>query len=218
MAKKNLIVFDIDGTLTDTVAIHQNAFRKSLQSIGIPEFSNSFGTFKHHTDSHIVKTIYESTFHQNCDKTIIEEFEEYLYKEIVQHRIEEIKGAKKVVEELETNTDFGVCFATGSLYKPAVLKLERIGINFNSLQIVASNELEEREQIVNKAIEKSKAYYKTEHFDRIISFGDGLWDLITAHNLAIDFVGIGQTNIDTLKNKGMKKHYPDFEHFQLSAL
>lgn len=42
MTKNNFIVFDIDDTLTDTVAIHQNAFRKSLQAMRIPVFLDSF--------------------------------------------------------------------------------------------------------------------------------------------------------------------------------
>jgi beta-phosphoglucomutase-like phosphatase (HAD superfamily) len=55
--KKNLIVFDIDGTLADSVNIHQEAFKQSLNLIGVKEFNDKFGAYLHHTDSHIAKVI-----------------------------------------------------------------------------------------------------------------------------------------------------------------
>lgn len=208
--KKNLIVFDIDGTLTDTVQIHHNAFRKALQFIGIKDFNNHFDSYKHHTDSHIAKTIYEASMNRLFDKSICKQFENYLYESIVNDRITEIRGSQNMVSYLENETEFGVCYATGSLYLPAKLKLERIGINFNSLQLVASNDIEEREKIVSTAIKNAQKHYRVRKFDRIISFGDGLWDLRTANNLSLEFVGIGNVNKEILQENGAKNHYPDF--------
>lgn len=218
MKKRNLIVFDIDGTLTDTVEIHQNAFKKSLQFIGVKKFNDSFGTYKHHTDAHIARVIFESAINQIFEKAIIDNFEEYLFKQISQNEIREISGSRQIIKEIKTKTDFGVCYATGSLLKPAKLKLERIGIDFEPIQLVASNEIEERERILEKAIQNAQEYYKTEKFDRIISFGDGLWDLKAAENLSLEFVGIGNRNKEILKENGMKKHYSDFHELKLTEL
>lgn len=215
MIKKDLLVFDIDGTLTDTVAIHQQAFIKALQALGIQSFNTAFATYQHHTDSHIAKVIYESAIGQPFDQSLIERFENTLYEEIKQATIKEIKGGKKLIEKLERHTDFGICFATGSLYKPALLKLERVGIAFDPLQLVASNQIEERENIVTQAIKNAKKHYQTSHFDRIISIGDGLWDLVTAQNLNLDFIGIGTTNQDVLTAHGMQHHFTDLENFEV---
>ena len=54
---KRLAVFDIDGTLTDSVSIHHNAFNKSLIQFGFDNYNSNFNTYKHHTDSYIFKTI-----------------------------------------------------------------------------------------------------------------------------------------------------------------
>jgi len=216
--KRNLIVFDIDGTLTDTVEIHQNAFRKSLNLIGVEKFNDAFGTYKHHTDSHIAKSIFEFVTTRTFDEFVIESFENYLYEQIGQNEIKEILGSKQIINDIETNTDFGVCYATGSLFKPAKLKLESIGVNFSPMQLVASNAIEEREGIVEAAIKNAQQHYQVEKFDRIISFGDGLWDLKTANNLSLEFVGIGKTNEQLLRENGMQKHFYDFQEFKLAEL
>lgn len=189
--KRNLVIFDIDGTLTDTVKIHQTAFRKSLHFIGIENFNDSFGTYKHHTDSYIAKKIFEFATNKPFEKAILDRVEEHVYEQINQNEIVAISGARQIIEDIEAKTDFGVCYATGSLLKPAMLKLEKAGIGFTPTQLVASNEIEERETIIKCAIENSRNFYKVERFDRIISFGDGIWDLKAAQNLSIEFVGIG---------------------------
>lgn len=208
--KRNLIVFDIDGTLTDTVDIHQNAFKKSLQLIGVERFDDAFGTYKHHTDSYIAKVIFEYNTNKPFDKSTLDLFEEHLVAQINPNEIIEISGAKQMIKHIESKTNFAICFATGSLLKPAILKLEKVHIDFAPIQIVASNEMEEREEIIKKAIDNARIFYKVEKFDRIISFGDGIWDLRAAQNLSLEFVGIGNKHKETLTENGMKKHYPDF--------
>ena len=48
--KKNLIVFDIDGTLTDSVKLHHKVFTEMLHKIGVREIKSEYKSFKHHTD------------------------------------------------------------------------------------------------------------------------------------------------------------------------
>ena len=218
MSKRNLIVFDIDGTLTNTVQLHQAAFRKALHSIDAGIFNDQFSSYKHHTDMHIAKTIYEYGTKKDFDKAVCNRFEAHLYELLFADEIKEIAGSGAMIKDIEAQTDFGVCYATGSLYRPAKLKLERIGVDFEELQLAASNNIEEREKIVEKAIENAKKHYQVERFDRIISFGDGLWDLKTANNLSLEFVGIGESNKAILETNGMQRHYSDFSKMVLSEL
>lgn len=218
MKKRNLVVFDIDGTLTDTVEMHQNAFRKSLRLIGVEQFNDAFGTYLHHTDSHIAKVIFEGATNRAFDRSVSERFENHLYDLLSPQEIKEISGSGQIIREIETQTDFGICYATGSLFKPAKRKLESIGVDFSPLQLVASNDIEERENIVAKAIRNAQEHYGTERFERIISFGDGLWDLKTALHLSLEFIGIGNKNEQILRENGMSKHFPDFHGLKLAEL
>lgn len=132
----------------------------------------------------------------------VAEFENILTKKIRSEKIIAIKGAKKAIERIEKNADYGICYATGSLLKPAKFKLDSIGVDFNENLLIASNTIYERENIVSKAIEKAKEIYAVNQFEKIISVGDGLWDLMTAKNLNIDFIGVGLAHKQLLEENG----------------
>jgi beta-phosphoglucomutase-like phosphatase (HAD superfamily) len=44
--KHNLAIFDIDGTLTDSVAVHQTAFISALADFGLFDYEKDFSTFR----------------------------------------------------------------------------------------------------------------------------------------------------------------------------
>ena len=216
MLKKNLLVFDIDGTLTDSVAIHQKAFVHALHEVGVENINTNFKTYLHHTDSFIAKTIYEKDRNECFSNLKIAQFEASLNRIVQQSAIKEILGAKHTIALLEQQTSFGVCYATGSLLLPAQYKLESIGIVYSKEQLVASNHIHERENIVQQAIQQAAIFYKTKKFNRVISIGDGLWDLHTANNLGIEFIGIGVSNKEVLFQNGMKNHFDDFKEVALN--
>lgn len=218
MKNKNLIVFDIDGTLTDSVKTHQKVFTEALIQIGIKKINSEFKSFKHHTDSFISKEIYETTLNSPFSYNMMNKFENDLTEKITLEKIDEIPGAKNLIEKLEKETDFGVCYATGSLRRAAEYKLKSIGIEFNEIQLVASDNLFEREKIVEKAINNALKYYDLEKFEKIISIGDGLWDFITAKNLDLNFIGIGKANKEILIQKGVKIVYENFLEFEVNKL
>ena len=122
-----------------------------------------------------------------------------------------------LIEFLENKTDFGVCYATGSLRRPAEFKLKSIGIKFKENQLVASDNIHEREKIVSTAIENASEIYNVKKFGRIISVGDGLWDLITAKNLGLEFIGIGFKNKELLIENGAKFVYENLTKFDVGA-
>jgi phosphoglycolate phosphatase-like HAD superfamily hydrolase len=202
LKKKNLIVFDIDGTLTDSVKVHQKAFTEMLIELGVIEINSEYKSFKHHTDSFIAKEIFEADRNEKFSTKKIIEFENGLYQKIKSQKLLEIKGAKKLIEYLHTNSDFGVCYATGSLRRPAIHKLECIGVKYDEKLLVASDNIYEREEIVKKAIANAQSFYNIDRFERTISLGDGLWDLKTAKHLNIEFIGIGSKNREVLINNG----------------
>jgi len=213
--KQNLIVFDIDGTLTDSVKIHQKAFTEMLYEIGVSSINSEFKTFKHHTDSFIAKEIYETDKGDIFSRSKKNEFEKGLTQKVSANKIEEIKGAHELITFLEKNTEFGICYATGSLLRPAKHKLKSIKIDFNEELLIASDEIYSREEIVSTAIDRAKKFYNVEQFERIISVGDGLWDLLTAKNLNLEFIGVGLKNKKILINNGAKLVLNDLREFEI---
>lgn len=218
-AKKNLVVFDIDGTLTDSVTQHQAGFVQALQQLGVQEINQDFHAYKHHTDLHIARTIYEAALPARFDTAAVSRFESLLYDHIAAAgSLQEIKGAKQFVTFLEKETDFGVCYATGSMLRPAVFKLQAAGITFDPVQLATSNYREERAAIVQEAIRNARLYYNQSEFEKIIAFGDGIWDLKTAQELGVGFVGIGVKNKTAMEAAGMQWHGNDFTELDTAIL
>lgn len=207
--KKKLIIFDIDGTLTDSVAIYHKVVIDALKLMGIGKIDTDFYHYKYHTDSYTLKFNYENFYKKPISENLLVDFEQILEDELKKYPpVKEIKGAKECVSTL-LKTDYAVAFATGSLPKPAILKLEQCEIWHDPSLIATSKISYDRETFVLQAIEDAKAYFKICQFDQIYSIGDGIWDLQTAQKLQLDFIGVGNKQKNELLKSGCKIHMED---------
>lgn len=217
MKKENLIVLDIDDTLTSSEKKHTDSLLFAMKKMGIDNVDTDWRNYQNATDSYILKKNYESTFQKKFDFSIIEDFENVMTQHFLTYKDSiEIAGAKKMVDFFINETNYGVCFATGSLLKPALLKLEQSNISFVPDVLEVSNVLLTREEIVASSIEKAKKYYNVTGFKNIISFGDGLWDATTAENLKLHFVGVNKKNIADFKKRNVQYLINDWLEFNLN--
>lgn len=215
MSKNTLLIFDIDGTLTDTVNMYHEIFNETLLELGFQNFNSNFNEYKHHTDSFVVNEINRNQRNTEQKQDIISMFEKLILEKIKLKKIYEIKGAKKTIETLSKSENISICYATGSVFQTAKYKLDSIGINFTLDQLACSNVNEERENILKEAIEKAQKKKNISRFERIISVGDGIWDLKTAQNLKLDFVGIGNKNKEILNENGMINWFENLTNFSI---
>lgn len=218
MIKENLLVFDIDGTLLDSENVHQTGFVNALHAIGVESVNTNWESYTHLTDSYIAKQNYEIDLNRGFSKQMLLQFEAEFMKLICDCSVTQIAGANTFLQKIITETNYAICFATGSMLLPAKLKLDRAGIQYNQALLEASNNYFSREEIVTSAITKAKKHFKVQNFKRIISLGDGVWDVKTAHNLDLEFIGIGAHNKEKLKDAGAKNHFTDFVEFDQTIL
>jgi phosphoglycolate phosphatase-like HAD superfamily hydrolase len=215
----NLIVFDIDGTLTKSEFHHQLAYLKSMKEIGIVEVNQNWKEYQHHTDSYILKVNYENSFDDKFEFELLNNFEKKMTEIMLGlDPVKEISGAKRFIDYLKEEKKYALTFATGSLLKPAILKLEQANIWYEKSLIASSNQFYKREEIVSDAIERAKRYYNVIQFDNIISMGDGVWDMKTAQNLNINFIGVGLKNYKDFKKENIKIHTENWENFDFEAV
>ncbi|MBA6155791.1 HAD family hydrolase [Tenacibaculum sp. S7007] len=219
MKKNNLIVFDIDDTLTKSENQHQQSYVDAMLHFGISEINKNWKTYKNMTDSYILKKNYEANFKKDFNNSFIPEFEIKMAELFLAlPKTKEISGAGKVVDFFMRETDYAICFATGSLLKPALIKLEQANINFVPNLVEASNSFYTREEIVSSAIQKAKTYFSVNKFENIISVGDGIWDLRTAKNLGIHFLGIRDKNLKDFQEENIKSHISDWTNFDFNKI
>lgn len=214
-AKTHLAIFDIDGTLTDSVAPFQASYFAALQPFGFAEIDTNWGGYTHHTDSWIFRKIYETNHGQSPEAHECEKFAAILTKifheAIAANPITEISGAARFIHRLETETSWGIAFATGSLKVPAHTKLSVCSIPYAENLVAASDALLTREEIVNAAIDEARKHYGAD-FQTIVSFGDGEWDYRTARALRLPFIGIGEGPKAERLTKLGNMVFPDFRN------
>ena len=219
MTKKNVIVFDSDDTLTKSEEQHQTAYVNAMKHFGMTDINQDWKSYQNVTDSYILKEVFEHNFQKAFDLGMIPDFEEKMTTEMLSmQETVSILGANAIVDFFLKETDYAICFATGSLHKPAMLKLEQAGINFIPELVEASNSIYTREDIVRSAINKAQKYFQVNAFDQIISVGDGIWDLRTARNLGVHFLGIRDKNLEDFKREGIKSHITDWEDFDFDKI
>ncbi len=193
--KTKLAIFDIDGTLTESISVHQDALKDTLREFNLFDYNEDFSSYKHHTDLYIINEIFKNQNSRDMTNDEINRFEKKLLKRIIHllngENFKQINKAIDFVHYVHESTDYAIAYATGSFKAPAKLKLD-LGFPLNEDQyLFACNAEPSREGIVGKAIEQSKYNYGLDNFEKMIVFGDGLWDLQAAEHHAIEFIGIG---------------------------
>ncbi len=207
-----LVVLDIDGTLTDTIALHQAALLAAMQSFDFPDLDVNWHDYRHHTDSAIFAEAWERAGWQGpteADRLLFSERFERSFEQLrPSNPIREIKGAAGFVTLLQTK-GWLVAFATGGLRGPSRIKLREAGIPFLDAPLVTASEYLTRDEIVSAAIQAATSQ-GTALPKVTVSLGDGLWDLQTAETLGLHFLGIGAgTGARLLVERGARM-LPDF--------
>lgn len=208
-----LIIFDIDGTLLDTVTTDDKCFVKTFKNLyQIDLVDTDWNDFKNVTDTGLTIEIFEKWLNRKPKnkeiKTIKSHFKNLL-KDNVQH-FTEIRGALSFIEFLSIQTDFEIGFATGGWKETAELKCNTIGLNLNNYIFKSSNDHFNRAKIIELVIEEALNKHNIKEFESITYFGDGLWDFNTTKLLGIDFIGVDFKNTGKLKNTEVEKIIGNF--------
>jgi hypothetical protein len=193
-SKNKLAIFNIDGTLTDTVAIYHAAFTEAVRFCGLLGgcFYTHYPPAERYTDLHILNTVFEES---GIDPTIdeVEEFERLLLSITAEslNQIHQINGAIDFVNFMHEETDYAIAYATGTFRLSAELKLS-IGFPLNEqVSLSACNTGYSLKYIMGEAIQKTKSIYAIDKFERVIVFGAGKWDVEAAEYHSTEFIGIG---------------------------
>jgi len=191
--KTSIVVFDIDGTLTDSVRVHQTAFEAALRGFGFPDLRTDWSSYRHHSDSAIFGEAWqEAGFAGSPDFGSLEDrFRAAFSRACRLDPIREIPGSSGLLAAL-TRSDWVPAFATGSLRSAAEYKLGVLTVPCDRDLLVTASEYRTREEIVSAAIHRAARKYGLSRDARVVSVGDGVWDLLTARTLGLEFIGVGR--------------------------
>jgi phosphoglycolate phosphatase-like HAD superfamily hydrolase len=191
-----LAIFDIDGTLTDTKAVDDGCYRSAVaEAIGVPESAIDWAAATHHTDRGIYDwlcRVHGRPAPTDDDVSFARDRLTDLLSAAIDatpERFAPISGAPRVFEHLAAS-GWRVSVATGCWGPSARLKLRAAAIDVHDALIACADDAAARTDIVALSRERAAAFYGCE-FSRVVSIGDGPWDVETAAALGLPFVGVG---------------------------
>ncbi|MBU7581732.1 MAG: DUF952 domain-containing protein [Nostoc sp. TH1S01] len=222
----NLVIFDIDGTLTNTNQIDETCFVNTFTSeFGFVNINSNWAEYKNITDSGITQQIFQEKLQRPPSELEIKRFKLAFVAKLQQeistykHLVKIIPGANKVLAELQNSATWGVAIATGGWYDSAILKLQAADLAIHNIPLSSSDDGISREDIINASIIKAKNNYNVEEFAKIVFVGDGIWDLKAARNLNISFIGIANRQApEKLLDAGAKTVLQDFDNCDFTKI
>ena len=203
-----LAIFDIDGTLTDTNAVDDQCFLQAVADVfEIPLARLDWSGAPHVTDAAIAHWLCEI----HCGRPpaeseierLLERFLELLRSEHARspQRFAPIAGAPGLFPALRSE-GWEVAVATGGWGPSAQFKLRASGLDEVGLVLACASDAHSRETIVQLARNRALARGQQD-YTRIVSIGDGVWDVRCAVVLQLPFVGIGSgARADELRAAG----------------
>ncbi len=206
-----IVVFDIDGTLTETIGVDNRLFAAALRRVLDLSSEPDLFEFDDVTDSGTVRGLCARHSTRPCHE--VEAEVEELFLELLEDAVtaepeafQPVPGARTVMERIR-NAGWIPAMATGSWKRSAVLKLRAAKIDVEGVPLATSSLHPQRRMIIQHALRAAGAKPKTQ----AVYVGDGTWDIKAARQVGIGFLGRGiHGNAETLRNSGASRIIPDF--------
>ena len=189
-----LVIFDIDGTLTQTNQVDSGCFIEAIKEVlGVQEFETDWSRYQYVTDSGVAQEISHRYRDRPISGSEIKARQAALLDRLRKQPdsdFTEVPGAKSFLQDLENSPDYAVAFATGAHEASARYKLATAGFAIEGIPLASSSDAVVREHIMLQAMDRASQRHGVP-FSQITYFGDAVWDVRASSNLGWNFVGIG---------------------------
>jgi phosphoglycolate phosphatase-like HAD superfamily hydrolase len=193
----NLAIFDIDGTLTNTNHIDAQCYVRAVHiEFAIDVTGLNWADYTFVTDIGITDQMFQERFGRRPTEEEIARLQRRLVALLEEafratpDAFAEIPGANAALAWLRQHPDWTIAIATGCWQASAHLKLRSARIPTDDLPAAFCEDGHAREEVVRTAHARALVRNGVDVFQRVVSIGDGIWDVTTAKRLALPFVGI----------------------------
>ena len=208
-----LVVFDIDGTLTQTMKADEECFVRSLFEVcGFNDVDTDWSRYKHATDSGVFHEIYESRAGRSPSPREISRFRKHFVGLLAQvsskAAFAAVTGAPLLLSRLADSAEHRVALATGAWRDSARLKMTSAGLRYDDYPAASSDDALDRESIIRLSMHRA-----AERYGRVgstVYVGDGVWDARACRSIGIPFIGIATDGrAARLSAEGAVSVFPD---------
>lgn len=206
-----LVMFDIDGTLTDTDAADESAFVEAVEAtLGITDINTDWASYPHATSQGVLDEIVRWALGRPASPVECQTVQFQLVGRLTGTAIHEIPGAAAFLRRLP-DLGFAVALASGDWELSARHKLAAASIRADRLPAAYCDSAHARVDIMRHSLQRALLHYRCAAFEQIVYFGDGSWDVRAARELGWGFVGIAPgPKSSQLRALGARHVFPDY--------
>jgi phosphoglycolate phosphatase-like HAD superfamily hydrolase len=214
-----LVIFDIDGTLTQTMTADADCFVRSLAEVcGFFDVETDWSGYKHATDSGVFHEIHEARTGRLPSAFEISRFRRHSVGLLEQMSSETsfttVRGAPLLLSRLTSRAEHRVALATGAWRDSARLKMASAGLCYDDYPAASSDDAMDRYMIIRLSIERAVERYGKP--SGTVYVGDGVWDARACRRVGIPFIGIAtDSRAERLRAEGALCVFPDLSDADL---
>lgn len=223
----NLVMFDMDGTLTDSFSFDENCYVLAIQqALGLPRVVPDWEGYAHASSSYCLDAIVRAHHGRpvtSAESEAVQRRMVALMAEIGAEKARhtaEIPGAADCVRAL-LDQGHAVAIASGDWAATARHKLTTARIPYHGLPAAFCDDSHVRTEIMQTALARAAAHYGVGQFERVVYVGDALWDIRACRELGWPLVSIAEgAHAERMRTLGATQviaHYQPLENFH-SAL
>lgn len=213
-----LVMFDIDGTLTQSVHTNEQCFVGALQgTFGFQDINQDWTSYPHVTDSGVLGVLFQDRHGRvpTTEETAAcqAHFVTLLTRFVEADPVVPIAGAREILERLIADPRYAVSVASGAWSCSGRFKLEQGGLVFPDVPAAFSDDALSREGIMQVSHARALEAAGRAAFDAIIYIGDGIWDARACRNLGWPLIGIADdpAKAQRLRVEGARQVFPDYQ-------
>lgn len=195
----HLIVFDLDGTLLESVGVDNACFVAAVEEVwGLSDISTEWDTYSDATDQAIACDLYHLRYGAVPDHRQIDHlrtaFERRLTELLATQNAEIaiMPGAAALLAESRNSRNFRAAIATGSWSGAMFIKAAKAQLDLDGIPFATADDAARRAEIIGLAIARASEQNAVHDWESIIYIGDGVWDCRAAAELNLRFIGIAR--------------------------
>jgi len=215
----HLVMFDIDGTLTETMKVDEECFVRSFNDVfGLTDIDTDWSNYPGTTDSGIFHDVFTSRIGRSPTAQETSQFRQHFIQLLAaassQSPFTPVAGADRLLSRLAQGGSHRVSLATGGWRDSARLKMASAGMCYEDFPSASADDALDRESIIR--LSRQRAAERYGRFGSTVYVGDGVWDARACRSIGIPFIGIATGSRATrLSAEGAVCVFPDYRDTDL---
>ena len=212
---KKGIIFDMDGTIVDSLPYHYKAWKIFFRENKVENFSEKLKEYKGGGTLDLMTAVYGDKYSRN-ELKIMTDDKEIIFRQIYKNNVEPIKGFMKMFEFVKSKKIL-VGLASNAIRKNVKMILNELKIYEEFDSIICGDEVKKGKpnpEMFDETVNRFKLKKK-----ECLIFEDSVEGVSAAVNSKVDVIGItSSTSGEVLRDRGCKLTMDDYLNFDISTV